>query len=320
MNKTTKVWLMVAAALVLTGCAVFTGGMMMLNWNFSKLSTVSYETTEHEIAKDFMDIAVKTDTADITFAVSENEKSTVVCHEQKHAVHRVTVKEDSLVVELIDERKWYEHIGIGFDTPKITVYLPQQEYGALSISSATGSVVLPDDFSFRQIDITESTGNVVNRASATESLKIKATTGNIRVENITAGWLDLTVSTGKVTVSDVTCQGNAVINVSTGDVSVTGLTCKNLITDGSTGDIVLNNAIAAEKFSVTRSTGDVKFDHCDAAEIFVQTDTGKVTGSLLTDKAFIVQSDTGRVDVPKTVTGGRCEITTDTGDIRITVG
>ena len=31
------------------------------------------------------------------------------------------------------------------------------------------------------------------------------------------------------------------------------------------------------------------------------------------------KTDTGRVDVPKTVEGGRCEITTDTGDIKITV-
>jgi len=66
-------------------------------------------------------------------------------------------------------------------------------------------------------------------------------------------------------------------------------------------------------------TGDVKFDGCDAAEIFVETDTGDVKGSLLTDKIFIVQTDTGSVDVPKTATGGKCEITTSTGDINISI-
>ena len=49
------------------------------------------------------------------------------------------------------------------------------------------------------------------------------------------------------------------------------------------------------------------------------TDTGDVKGSLLSEKIFIPTTDTGDVDVPKTVTGGRCEITTDTGDIKITV-
>lgn len=42
-------------------------------------------------------------------------------------------------------------------------------------------------------------------------------------------------------------------------------------------------------------------------------------GSLLSDKVFLMQTDTGEVDVPKTVTGGKCEIITDTGDIRIDV-
>ena len=70
---------------------------------------------------------------------------------------------------------------------------------------------------------------------------------------------------------------------------------------------------------IKRSTGDVKFDGSDAAEIFIKTDTGDVTGSLLTDKVFITQTDTGNIDVPKTVNGGRCEISTDTGDIKISV-
>ena len=37
------------------------------------------------------------------------------------------------------------------------------------------------------------------------------------------------------------------------------------------------------------------------------------------EKVFLVQTDTGNVDVPRSVTGGACEITTDTGDVRITV-
>ena len=67
-------------------------------------------------------------------------------------------------------------------------------------------------------------------------------------------------------------------------------------------------------------TGNVNFDGSDAAEIFVKTSTGKVTGNFLTDKVFITQTDTGTVAVPKTVTGGRCKIATDTGDIEIKIG
>ena len=81
----------------------------------------------------------------------------------------------------------------------------------------------------------------------------------------------------------------------------------------------MKDVIAANRFSIERSTGDVKFTRCDAAEIFVKTNTGNVTGSLLTDKVFLTDTDTGSVTVPKTATGGRCEIETDTGNIKIEI-
>ena len=49
------------------------------------------------------------------------------------------------------------------------------------------------------------------------------------------------------------------------------------------------------------------------------TCTGDVKGKLLTDKVFITETGTGHVDVPKTVTGGRCEVTTNTGDIELEI-
>ena len=60
-------------------------------------------------------------------------------------------------------------------------------------------------------------------------------------------------------------------------------------------------------------------DVCVLAEIYIETDTGSVSGTLLSDKVFLAETDTGRVSVPKTTHGGRCEITTDTGNIRIEV-
>ena len=66
---------------------------------------------------------------------------------------------------------------------------------------------------------------------------------------------------------------------------------------------------------IERSTGDVELNGCDASEIFIQTDTGDVEGTLLSDKIFITHTDTGRVKVPSTLLGGKCEIYTDTGNI-----
>ena len=57
----------------------------------------------------------------------------------------------------------------------------------------------------------------------------------------------------------------------------------------------------------------------DAATLSIKTDTGDVTGTLLTEKTFDAKASTGDVDVPKTTAGGVCKIRTDTGDICINI-
>lgn len=317
MRKTTKVWLIIAASLVLAGCIILAGVMSTLGWDFTKLSTVKYKTNTYEISEAFDGISVKTDTADIVFALSDDGKCRVECYEEENARHSVAVGESMLAIELMDERSVYDHIGINFDSPKITVYLPNEEYTSILIDESTGDIEIPKDFNFEDADISLSTGDVVFCASASKSIRIKTSTGSIRVENISAGSLDLSVTTGKVTAAGVDCEGELTVSVSTGKAYLADIACKNLASSGNTGDISLKNVIAAERFSINRSTGGVKFDGCDAAEIFVKTGTGDVVGSLLTDKVFITETSTGKIDVPKTTTGGRCEIITSTGDIKI---
>lgn len=319
MKQKTIVWIIVSIILIVVGCMLFAGVMARLNWDFTKLATSKYTETEYSISQNFRDITVLADTERITLVPSQDGKTKVVCHERDNIVHTVSVIDGTLAIETQDNRKWYEYIGIQFDSPNITVYLPAGTYGVFSSRSSTGDVDIPADFGFESIDIDVSTAAVKCLASATGALQIRSSTGNIQIENLSAASAELAVSTGKVTVTNVTCEGDLSVKVSTGKAIVKNVTCTNFISTGSTGDVTLSHVVAQEKLSVKRSTGDVKFDRCDASQIFVQTGTGDVTGSLLSDKLFLAQTTTGSVKVPKTAVGGHCEITTGTGDIKITV-
>ena len=319
MNKVMKIWLIIAASLLFTGLIIFGSVMTVLGWDFKKLSTVKYETNEHGITQSFKNISIVSNTADIIFTPSEGTDVTVICHEQANLRHAVTVQDDTLTIKLTDTRRWYEYIGISFQSTTVTVYLPRAEYGALQINSHTGDVTIPQDFSFDSMDISQSTGNVTSRASAHNDVKIKTSTGNISVENVSVGALDLTVTTGNIRASRVSCEGDVGIHVSTGDTRLTDIACDNFSSNGSTGDIDLKNVIAANALAIVRSTGDVEFEDCDAAIIAIKTGTGDVEGTLLTAKVFFTKTNTGDVEVPKTMTGGMCEITTDTGDIEVKI-
>lgn len=298
MKTKTILWLLIATVLILVGGILFTVALHKSDWNFKNLSTVSYETNEHPVWTKFENITIVTNTADIELVYGE--RASVTCYEQNNAHHTVTVKDGTLRIEINDETEWYEHIGINLGSPKITVCLPKGHYGNLDIIGSTGSVTVSAAFDFVAMDIALSTGD-------------------IRLQNIFVQELRLSVSTGRITVNHVECLGNLDIHVSTGKCELTNVTCQNLKSDGNTGDISLNTVMVAENIQIERSTGDVSFDRCDAAQMTILTDTGDVSGTLLSPKIFLCETDTGRVDVPKTTTGGICRITTDTGDIHIEI-
>lgn len=317
MKRATRIWLLTAGALVLAGCILFAGVMASLKWEPKKLSADQFETNTHEIDREFRDISVKTDTADIQLLPSEDGACRVVCYEERDALHTVNVEGSTLTIAPAEQRAWHTYASFG--TPKITVYLPQADYDTLRIRSGTGTAEIPGDLTFESAQLFLSTGNANFYASASGAVQIETSTGNIRVEHTSAGALALSTATGLVSVTDVTCAENVGVDVATGDAVLTGVTCKNVRSNGSAGSITLTHVLASEEITVERSTGDVTLTACDAAGLSVQTDTGDVTGSLLTDKVFLTDTAAGTVDVPNSTTGGPCEIRTATGDIQFRI-
>ena len=318
MNRKTRIWLLKAGALMLAGCILFAGVMASPKWEPKKLSADQFETNTHEIGGEFRDISVKTDTADIQFLPSEDGTCRVVCYEEHDALHTVNVEGSTLTIAPAEQRAWHTYASFG--TPKITVYLPQADYDTLLIHSGTGTAEISGDLTFESAQLFLSTGNANFYASASGAVQIETSTGNIRVEHTSAGALALSTATGLVSVTDVTCAENVGVDVATGDAVLTGVSCKNVRSKGSAGSLTLTHVLASEEITVERSTGDVTLTACDAAGLSVQTDTGDVTGSLLTDKVFLTDTAAGTVDVPNSTTGGPCEIRTATGDIQFRIG
>ena len=287
-----KTILTIAAISVVVGLVILTASLALSDWRFD-MFTAKYETNTYIVTEDFDDIFINADTADISFARSEDGSCKVVCRERK--AHGVDVKSGKLTISS-PSMKWYELIGL---STEITVYLPENEYRALYINNDTGDVSVPEGLTFESAEVILSTGNASFSASAKETLKVKTSTGNVSVRDTECGDVGITVSTGKTTLENVRC--------------------KSLNSDGSTGKLSLKNVVADGVISVNRSTGDVVLDMCDGAELVIETDTGDVRGTLLSEKIVFAYTDTGSVDIPQSTVGGKCQIKTDTGDIKIVI-
>lgn len=304
---------------VVLGLAILAGAYFVSGGDLSKLSTTKFETTTHTPDGAFRDLEISADAANVALKPSEDGRCSVVCVEPEKAPVTVSVENGTLKISAADHRAWYEKISLFTRLPSVTVYLPAETYNTLAIADDTGRLSVSDAFTFESVTIATDTAAVQFGASVTGKLAISSHTGDINVQGIRAGEMAISVSTGRVRIGSAVCEGDISVDVSTGKAELTDVRCKNLTSRGDTGSITLKDVVAEEHFSIERDTGDVRFDSCDAADITVKTDTGDVTGSLRSEKIFVTRTDTGDVRVPGTTSGGRCEITTDTGDIRIEI-
>lgn len=320
MKRKSKVWMIVGALLSLLGVAIFTVAMCTVKWDFRKLSTVNFQTNSYEITSEFTSISLNGDTENIEFVKSLDGKTKVVCNEEENSKHDVKVENGTLKISRRDtNKKLFDFISINFYESKVTVYLPEVVYKNLAINVSTGDVIIPSGMQFENVDIKVSTGDVSFSGNAMNALKIVTSTGDITVSNASASSMSLTVSTGDVNVNNVNVINKVEIKTSTGDVKANNVNCNAFVSKSSTGDDILSSVIAIDKIQIDKDTGDVKINKCDAQSVSITTSTGDVSGSFKSSKIFFARTSTGEINVPRTTSGGICEITTDTGDINIVI-
>jgi len=281
MNKSTKIAFSVAAVMIFFGAIICGLGFWGLGFDITGLSHEGTESKTFDISEEFLGIAIDTDTADLHFTASEDGLCRIMITAPEDEVYKVNAADGTLNI-INEERPWYENIHLfSFSETRITVYLPKTNYSSILINERTGDIEMPEVFTFEKAAVRSTTGDVRWLAQVSEELSI---------------------------------------TTDTGDLSVSGVRDTHSIRiETDTGDILLDNVITGGTLMIDTDTGDVAFERCDAAEIYIETDTGDVSGSLLSDKVFLTETDTGDVDVPGSVTGGRCEIVTSTGDIELRI-
>lgn len=309
----------VAAVLIATGIAMVAGAFAASGFDYLTLDFAEYETNTYVMGEDVTRIEFSSGEANLILRPAEDGVCSVVCHEPKSVRHSVYAKDGTLHINAEDRRSSLDLQLFSLKTPTVTVYLPSSAYEALTVEGGTGDVSVPDVFSFSEISVAISTGEITCGAPACDRISLRTGTGYICLSHVAAGSIDLTSSTGRIYVEAVNCAGALSIRTGTGKVELIDVVCKDLHTTGSTGKLMLQDTVASDSFYIERGTGSVRFIRCDAGQITVKTSTGKVTGTLLSGKVFTTKTSTGKVSVPDSTAGGSCTITTSTGNISLSI-
>jgi DUF4097 and DUF4098 domain-containing protein YvlB len=316
MNKS-KTLIIVAAVLTVVGLITCGISFAALDFDPARLSSGNFQTNEYSLTEDFQNINITIDSAKVEILPSETGECLIECRESKDEPYNVEVNGAALVITQQRNRSF--NIGLITEKPKITLHLPKDTYSSLMLGTDSGDVVISDGFTFSSVDVNVDLGSVYCSADVSGMLSIETDAGEISVNDLSASAIKLTTDIGDIAVASTACSGNLEITSDTGKVTLKDVTCENFTSSGDTGSLIMTNAVASGRFDLKRQTGDIWFNGCDAAEIYAKTDTGSVTGMFFSDKVFLASSDTGSISVPKTITGGRCEIITDTGDIDLVI-
>lgn len=267
--------------IVIVGALLLAAGGTVLAFGIKNGSQNNPTSQKEHPVGDYSKIKIDIDTADLEFKVSEDSSNKVVVVEKEKRYHTVEVKDDTLTITAVDARKWHERF-FDFDWSrlKVTIYAPAKEFASATIKSSTGDIIIPSDYSFQNLNLDLSTGDIDLKSDVKEELAIESSTGDVNLE-MEGKKIGVKVSTGKVNLKNVTGE-EIKIKSSTGDVKLTDCDASNLID--------------------------------------IETSTGDVNAVLLSGKTFEAKTSTGINDVPPSTAGAPiCRIKTNTGDIKVTV-
>ena len=225
----------------------------------------------------------------------------VVCPEKQDGslFHTVTVSDGMLRIRRRGKRKWYQYIGVSLGSPEVEIYLPEREYGTLTLCSTAGSIQVDEGFLFESASLESVSGSIRMCSDVKGLLTAESTRGSLTIENAAPE----TLSAGSIS------GGIALSHIRSGEVSVRS----------TSGRMELTDVIAAAGLYAESDSGSVAQDGCDGSTIRIETTSGSVKGTLLSDKLFAADSTSGKVEVPRSAAGGECEITTVSGSIAIEI-
>ena len=286
MKKSTKIWLIIAALLLVIGLGLSVAALAAVDFDVSRLNTEgAYERRTYTFdAEQLKSAEIHSVSQDIRVVGSDEKAGTVEYYTGERIGYAVSFSEGKLTIRHFDERRWYEHIHLFFSSrdDTVTVYVPTDTVFALTCHSTSGNI--------------EASGFTGNK------LFLKNTSGSIRVSDITAAELEARSTSGSIEAARIrVTEGGAVLAAVSGSVVLEDAVCaQRLEASAISGRVGLTNSTCGDAILQTTS-GALYFKNLRCDSLNAESVSGSIKGSLTgsaSDYRFIASSTSGSVSIP----------------------
>ena len=265
-------------------------------------------------------INIKTTNSCVEFRPTTESEWRVECMDKERVYHKVELIDGVLTIQEIDDRQWYERIGLfaNLCPQRMIVYLPEETYGLLDVCVVSGDVSLPEGFAFSNVTLKSTSGDISFAAVATGDVNIEVTSGDVAVSGSIGGALEISCTSGDVVVSG-SIDGALEIFGTSGDIEIKNVTPTSVTIQNTSGDIDMVDVVCSEACMIEKGSGSVNLKCCDALSFNIATTSGDIRASLLSAKSFDCRSTSGGVHTPNDGNGGMFRARSTSGGINITV-
>ncbi|MCD8007249.1 MAG: DUF4097 domain-containing protein [Oscillospiraceae bacterium] len=212
---------------------------------------------------------------------------------------------------------------VGFDASKLetwffhtNTYEFADDFDSISIDTeVAGVTILPSDDDVCRVvcyedDTLTNTVKVENGTLSIETVNIRKWYNYI---GIFSDEQSVTIYLPKDTYASLSAS------VTTRMINLSDIDFETVSLEVITGEIYLEDVIASDILSATVTTGSISLKACDAGEMYLETTTGSIIGTVLTEKIFVASTNLGNISIPQTTSGGICKATTVTGEIKLEI-
>ena len=303
---TKKSFLITAFVLILAGGLLFLFALSRVGFDVRKFGSREYETEEIPLTEPFT--SIRTDLMDCSLILSDdpwdNMHAVVTC--SADAPVTLTVERGVLTVTQKDTRPWYRRIGFFvFGGASVELYLNHDLRPDLHAESMSGDFSAGGLAGFGSAKVKTVSGEIVWNGAAADKLEVRTTSGDISLyktsvpRGITAdttsgdvvlndcgteNTLFVHTTSGDIQFKNVAAEGPLTVETVSGQTKAEGVTAKGVTNLKSTsGDFLLGDFVVSETCHIKTTSGDVHFLRSSAEDFRVQTVSGDVTGTLLTE-------------------------------------
>ena len=342
MNKgTNKIWLILSILCLVAGLALMlVPGLRDSGERGSKptmapivigLGSDRVEETEHLITEPFESLTVSDSSAVISINSSWDEQCRVYCSESERLHYDISVRDGVLNVRREDGGN--AQVALFEDDLSLQIYLPADHYRTLKVETSSGEINSdgPDwdqmqlksssgdiwlwDIVTGALEIESSSGETYLSDVQADSLRIQSVSGIVSVYGGSFGEIGVSSSSGDVSLSSLRA-GKTQIRTVSGALWISFAELEELQLESSSGDLGLTSTRCSGSLAANTVSGQISLTEMDAAGMELSSSSGDISGTVLGEWEFRVETSSGTVFTSESHRGARlCHAVTVSGDV-----